>query len=164
MLVVDKPAGMVVHPAPGNWTGTLVNALKGRGGELAGRGGEDRAGIVHRLDKETSGLLLVAKTRPRAPQARARRSRRRRDRRGGTPRCRGATSTGDRSRWTSRSRAIRETESAWQSSVPGRAARTDFVRLARFDSGGPAARAPAHRTHAPDPRAPRVGGTPGGGR
>jgi 23S rRNA pseudouridine1911/1915/1917 synthase len=62
LLVVDKPAGMVVHPAPGNWSGTLVNALKGRGGELSAGGGENREGIVHRLDKETSGLLLVAKT------------------------------------------------------------------------------------------------------
>jgi 23S rRNA pseudouridine1911/1915/1917 synthase len=62
VLVVDKAAGMVVHPAPGHWTGTLVHALKGRGGALATEGGEDRAGIVHRLDKETSGLLLVAKT------------------------------------------------------------------------------------------------------
>ncbi|HEY0969605.1 MAG TPA: RluA family pseudouridine synthase [Gemmatimonadales bacterium] len=62
LLVVDKPAGMVVHPAPGNWTGTLVHALMGRGGELSEEGGEERAGIVHRLDKETSGLLLVAKT------------------------------------------------------------------------------------------------------
>ncbi len=62
VLVIDKPAGMVVHPAPGNWTGTLVNALKGRGGELADGGDAERAGIVHRLDKETSGLLLVAKT------------------------------------------------------------------------------------------------------
>ena len=62
LLVVDKPAGMVVHPAPGNWSGTLVNALKGRGEELAETGDPDRAGLVHRLDKETSGLLLVAKT------------------------------------------------------------------------------------------------------
>jgi len=62
ILVVDKPAGMVVHPAPGNWTGTLVNALKGRGGELSSAAEEGREGIVHRLDKETSGLLLVAKT------------------------------------------------------------------------------------------------------
>jgi 23S rRNA pseudouridine1911/1915/1917 synthase len=62
ILVVDKPAGMVVHPAPGNWTGTLVNALKGRGGPLAEGAGSEREGIVHRLDKETSGLLLVAKT------------------------------------------------------------------------------------------------------
>ena len=62
VLVVDKPAGMVVHPAPGNWSGTLVNALKGRGGPLSDLGGEEREGIVHRLDKETSGLLLVAKT------------------------------------------------------------------------------------------------------
>ncbi len=63
LLVVDKPAGMVVHPAPGNWTGTLVNALIGRGGALASEGEEpERAGVVHRLDKETSGLLIVAKT------------------------------------------------------------------------------------------------------
>jgi len=62
IVVVDKAAGMVVHPAPGNWTGTLVNALIGRGGDLADSGDSDRAGIVHRLDKETSGLLLVAKT------------------------------------------------------------------------------------------------------
>ncbi len=62
MLVVDKPAGMVVHPAPGNWTGTLVNALMGRGNELSEGSSPDRAGIVHRLDKETSGLLIVAKT------------------------------------------------------------------------------------------------------
>lgn len=62
VLVIDKPAGMVVHPAPGNWTGTLVNALKGRGEPLASTGDPGREGIVHRLDKETSGLLLVAKT------------------------------------------------------------------------------------------------------
>jgi 23S rRNA pseudouridine1911/1915/1917 synthase len=62
LLVVDKPAGMVVHPAPGNWTGTLVNALLGRGGDLSPGGSAERAGIVHRLDKETSGLLIVAKT------------------------------------------------------------------------------------------------------
>lgn len=62
VVVVEKPAGMVVHPAPGNWTGTLVNALKGRGEPLATGGDATREGIVHRLDKETSGLLLVAKT------------------------------------------------------------------------------------------------------
>ena len=62
LLVVDKPAGMVVHPAPGNWTGTLVNALLGRGGGLSTEGDPHRAGMVHRLDKETSGLLIVAKT------------------------------------------------------------------------------------------------------
>jgi 23S rRNA pseudouridine1911/1915/1917 synthase len=62
LLVVDKPAGMVVHPAPGNWSGTLVNALLGRGGGLSSEGEPERAGMVHRLDKETSGLLVVAKT------------------------------------------------------------------------------------------------------
>ena len=62
VVVIDKPAGMVVHPAPGNWTGTLVNALKGRGEPLSAGSDPTREGIVHRLDKETSGLLLVAKT------------------------------------------------------------------------------------------------------
>ncbi len=62
LLVVDKAAGMVVHPAPGNWSGTLVHALVGRGGDLSSEAGDERAGIVHRLDKETSGLLIVAKT------------------------------------------------------------------------------------------------------
>ncbi len=62
IVVVNKAAGMVVHPAPGNWSGTLVNALKGRVRNLSHAGGEDRAGLVHRLDKDTSGLLIVAKT------------------------------------------------------------------------------------------------------
>lgn len=62
MLVVDKPAGMVVHPAAGNYTGTLVNALLYHIRDLSGIGGEVKPGIVHRLDKDTSGLLLIAKT------------------------------------------------------------------------------------------------------
>lgn len=62
LVVVDKPAGMVVHPAPGHWTGTLVNALLGRGASLPPNADPVRAGLVHRLDKDTSGLLLVAKT------------------------------------------------------------------------------------------------------
>lgn len=63
LLVVDKPAGMVVHPAPGNPDGTLVNALLAHcGGSLSGIGGVKRPGIVHRIDKDTSGLLAVAKT------------------------------------------------------------------------------------------------------
>lgn len=62
LLVVNKPAGMVVHPAPGHTHGTLVNALLARDPELAAIGGAERAGVVHRLDRDTSGLLLVAKT------------------------------------------------------------------------------------------------------
>ncbi len=61
LLVVDKPAGMVVHPAAGNPTGTLVNALLNHCKNLSGIGGVERPGIVHRLDKDTSGLLVVAK-------------------------------------------------------------------------------------------------------
>jgi 23S rRNA pseudouridine1911/1915/1917 synthase len=64
LLVLNKPAGMVVHPAPGHAGGTLVNALLGYGIELSDLGGEFRPGIVHRLDKETSGLLIIAKTNP----------------------------------------------------------------------------------------------------
>jgi 23S rRNA pseudouridine1911/1915/1917 synthase len=62
LLVVNKPAGMVVHPAPGNPNRTLVNALLYHCRGLPGIGGRERPGIVHRLDKETSGLLVVAKT------------------------------------------------------------------------------------------------------
>lgn len=61
LLVVDKPAGMVVHPAAGNWSGTLVNALLGHKRELSVVNGSLRPGIVHRLDKDTSGLLVCAK-------------------------------------------------------------------------------------------------------
>jgi len=64
LLVVNKPAGMVVHPAPGHAHSTLVNALLARDPDLAEVGGPERAGIVHRLDRDTSGLLLVAKTVP----------------------------------------------------------------------------------------------------
>jgi 23S rRNA pseudouridine1911/1915/1917 synthase len=63
LVVIDKPAGLVVHPAPGNPDGTLVNALIAHcGAGLAGIGGVRRPGIVHRLDKDTSGLMVVAKT------------------------------------------------------------------------------------------------------
>lgn len=62
MVVVDKPPGMVVHPAPGHSTGTLVNALLHHCRDLSGIGGVERPGIVHRLDKDTSGLVLVAKS------------------------------------------------------------------------------------------------------
>ncbi len=63
LVVIDKPARLVVHPAAGNWTGTLVNALLHHCGDsLSGIGGVRRPGIVHRLDKETSGLIVVAKS------------------------------------------------------------------------------------------------------
>ena len=132
VLVVDKPAGMVVHPAPGNWSGTLVNALKGRDTALSGLGGEEREGIVHRLDKETSGLLLVAKT-DRAHRvlgaAMARREIVRRY---------AALSWGhlDADRLTVDRPIARDPRDRKRMAIvnTGRAARTDFVRLARFDA------------------------------
>ena len=62
LLAIDKPAGLVVHPAPGHDSGTLVNALLHHVRDLKGVGGELRPGIVHRLDRDTSGVLLVAKS------------------------------------------------------------------------------------------------------
>lgn len=66
LLVLNKPVGLVVHPAPGHWDGTLVNALlhhfQRPGGSLSTIGGKERPGLVHRLDKETSGVMVIAKT------------------------------------------------------------------------------------------------------
>ncbi len=76
LLAIDKPPGLVVHPAPGHASGTLVNALLHYVRDLSGIGGERRPGIVHRLDRDTSGILLVAKT-DRAHQMLSRQMRRR---------------------------------------------------------------------------------------
>jgi 23S rRNA pseudouridine1911/1915/1917 synthase len=62
LIVVDKPAGLVVHPAAGHATGTLVNALLHHCGALSSVGGRQRPGIVHRLDKDTSGVMIASKT------------------------------------------------------------------------------------------------------
>lgn len=66
LLVLNKPAGLVVHPAPGHWSGTLVNALlhhfQTSGGTVSTIGGKERPGLVHRLDKDTSGVMVIAKT------------------------------------------------------------------------------------------------------
>lgn len=132
VLVVDKPAGMVVHPAPGNWSGTLVNALKGRGSPLSEGTEEGREGIVHRLDKETSGLLLVAKTdrahRVLGAELQARRIVRRY----------AALAWGhlNEDRLTVEKPIARDPRDRKRMAIvsKGRPARTDFTRLARFDS------------------------------
>ncbi len=62
IIVVNKKSGMVVHPGNGNYTGTLVNALMAYTDDLSDEGGSERVGIVHRIDKDTSGILLIAKT------------------------------------------------------------------------------------------------------
>ena len=132
VLVVDKPAGMVVHPAPGNWSGTLVNALKGRGGPLSELGGDDREGIVHRLDKETSGLLLVART-DRAHRVLGAAMQRREIVRRYAALAWGHLST---ERITVEKPIARDPRDRKRMAVvaSGRAARTDFTRLARFDA------------------------------
>ena len=61
LMILNKPAGIVVHPSPGNYTGTLVHALKYYTNDLSSNYGDSRAGIVHRIDKDTSGLLVIAK-------------------------------------------------------------------------------------------------------
>jgi len=60
VLVINKPAGLVVHPSPGHWEGTLVHAALAHVPDLKGVGGELRPGIVHRLDKDTSGVMILA--------------------------------------------------------------------------------------------------------
>jgi len=62
LVVLNKPAGLVMHPAPGHYTGTLVHALLAHCKDLSGIGGRERPGLVHRLDKDTSGVIVVAKT------------------------------------------------------------------------------------------------------
>ena len=133
LLVVDKPSGMVVHPAPGNWTGTLVNALMGRGGALSRTSGDERAGIVHRLDKDTSGLLLVAKNDRAHRLLSAAMAARRISRRYATVSW-GHIET-DRIR-VERPLARDPRDRTKMAVRPeGRPAITDFVRLARFDAG-----------------------------
>jgi 23S rRNA pseudouridine1911/1915/1917 synthase len=132
IIVVDKAAGMVVHPAPGNWTGTLVNALIGRGNELADSGDSDRAGIVHRLDKDTSGLLLVAKT-DRAHRILAKAIAERR-----VVRRYAVLAWGhlDGDRLTVDKPIARDPRDRKRMAIvsSGRSAKTDFLRLARFDA------------------------------
>ena len=146
LLVVDKAAGMVVHPAPGNWTGTLVHALVGRGGELSSEAGDERAGIVHRLDKETSGLLIVAKTDRAHRLLSAALAARRIDRRYA------ALTWGHlrQDRQTVEGNIGRDPNNRHRMAlVPsGKPARTDIDRLARFD-GGDLLRCKLHtgRTH-----------------
>lgn len=132
LVVVNKAPGMVVHPAPGNWTGTLVNALMGRGNELADSGESDRAGIVHRLDKDTSGLLLVAKT-ERAHRALSRAIANRH-----VIRRYAALAWGhlDGDRVTVDRPLGRDPRDRKRMAIVnnGRSAKTDFLRLARFDA------------------------------
>lgn len=133
VVVIDKPPGMVVHPAPGNWTGTLVNALKGRGEPLSNTGDPNREGIVHRLDKETSGLLLVAKTDKAHRVLGAAMAQRRISRRYAAL-CWGHLAEDEVTVDRPLGRDARDRKK--MSVVPtGKPAKTTFVRIARFDAG-----------------------------
>jgi 23S rRNA pseudouridine1911/1915/1917 synthase len=137
IVVVDKPAGMVVHPAPGNWTGTLVNALVGRGQGLAPGGGDERPGLVHRIDKDTSGLLVVAKT-DRAHRLLSAAVAARQVTRRYAAACWGHLA--DDRLTVERAIARDPRDRKRMAVVPagaggGKPARTDFVRLARYDAG-----------------------------
>jgi 23S rRNA pseudouridine1911/1915/1917 synthase len=133
VAVIDKPAGMVVHPAPGNWTGTLVNALKGRGEPLAVGSDPTREGIVHRLDKETSGLLVVAKSDRAHRQLGAAMQQRQISRRYAVL-CWGHL---DDDQTTVDKPIARDPRNRQRMAIvaSGKPAKTAFVRLARFDPG-----------------------------
>jgi 23S rRNA pseudouridine1911/1915/1917 synthase len=133
VAVIDKPAGMVVHPAPGNWTGTLVNALKGRGEPLAAGSDPTREGIVHRLDKETSGLLVVAKSDRAHRQLGAAMQQRQISRRYAVL-CWGHL---DDDQVTVDKPIARDPRNRQRMAIvpSGKPAKTAFVRLARFDPG-----------------------------
>ena len=163
LLIVNKPSGLVVHPAPGHWRGTLVNALLARGDHYGGIAGVARPGIVHRLDRDTSGLLIVARNDAAQAsvmaQLKARRVRK--------TYLALAHGSGRRPPWAGSRRpsgATPRTASGWPSSRTAGASTTGLPRP-RALRGLDAPRAgPRHRSHAPDPRPPRGPGPPRGGR
>ena len=165
LIVIDKPKGLVVHPAAGNPSGTLVNALIAHcGASLSGIGGVKRPGIVHRLDKDTTGLMVVAKTDTRA----SRRCRRNSPTMAGPasssgsiwPSC-GARRTDRRARSTLRSTAIPRPATSRRSGQGGREAVTHWELLETYPgTDGKAGREPARlpagdRPDPPDPGASR---------
>ncbi len=163
LIAIDKPPGLVVHPAPGHPSGTLVNALLHHVRDLADIGGELRPGIVHRLDRDTSGVLLVAKT-DRAHQLLSRQMRQRTLKKeylalvAGVPKVRKGEvtlSVGRDPRDRKKMKAFRPTADDLPPGI--RTARTLYeIEREWFALGLTlAAVPPRHRAHAPDPRAPR---------
>ena len=136
MVVVDKPAGLVVHPGAGNRTGTLVHGLLGRYPEMAAVGAAGRPGIVHRLDKDTSGLLLVGPHGGRARTALAAQLGRAARSPAGTWRWCGAASTPARAWSTPRSAGRGGRPTRMAVSTSGRSARTRYEVLRTWDDPG----------------------------
>lgn len=151
VIVVDKPRGMVVHPAPGSLNGTLVNALLGHTQLLSSQGGPLRPGIVHRLDKDTGGLLMIARTEMSHRSLQKQIQQRTAERRyklivWGKPSFRQATVDAPIGRDpVDRLRMAVITDPTFKS----RAARTDFTVLESYDSGFSLLEAKLHtgRTH-----------------
>ena len=161
ILVVDKPAGLVVHPGSGNPRGTLQNALLRHAPQTAD---VPRSGIVHRLDKDTSGLLVVAKTLP-AQVALVRQLQARTVRREYLALVHGEVAA-RRRRWRRRSAAIRCSRTRMAVVAAGRPARTHYRVRRAVRRDHPAAPRARNRAHAPDPRPhavdrPSAGGRPG---
>ena len=155
LVVVDKPAGMVVHPAAGHARGTLVNALLHHVSGLSGIGGRERPGIVHRLDRGTSGRDGRRQARSRAPGAGAAVPRSAKSARNTSRSCGARRASGQVDR-SSRSAAIRGTGSACRAARAGRAPRRRRIAargIARRRVAG--ARLAGHRPHASDSRAPQ---------
>ena len=165
LIVLDKPAGLVVHPAPGNEDGTLVNALLAHcGDQLTGIGGERRPGIVHRLDKDTSGIMVVAKTQLANTALTAAFAARDLDRAylalvWGLPN----PLAGEIEGAIGRDRRDRKRMAVVDRN--GKPALTRYRTLAHLaDRGRPAGMPARHRPDASDPRAPRQPRPPGGRR
>ena len=164
LMVVNKPAGMVVHPAAGHQAGTLVHAALAHAPEMEGIGGEQRPGVVHRLDKNTSGLIVLAKNdqthRWLQDQFRLRKIEKIYlalvDGRPPTPSGRIEAPIG-RDPKARKKMAVVPLEK-------GRAAYSEYHTLETFAEHTLLEVHPDHRAHAPDPPAPGFSGLPGGGR
>ena len=162
LMVVNKPAGMVVHPAAGHLGGTLVHAALAHAPEMEGIGGEQRPGVVHRLDKNTSGLILLAKN-DRAHRWLQDQFRLRKVEKvylalvDGHP----PTPNGRIEAPIGRDHKVRK-KMAVVALEKGRAAVSEYLTLESFRGAHAARSPPDHRAHAPDPPAPGLSRLSGG--
>ena len=153
LIVVDKPAGMVVHPAAGHASGTLVNALLHHVDDLSGIGGERRPGIVHRLDRGTSGLMVVAKH-DAAHEQLARQFHDREVEKEYIALVWGEVQAGPAHRRADRTRSGQPQEDVGPRAAQPRGRHAHRARAEARSGADARARGHPHRPHAPDSRAP----------